>query len=198
MKITMMIMLMTTTMMKRMISCSYRKAPESNSNLRICTTSTPRRIKILVFSFGVCKRQKPGYEEDIDGEGDESNSTTTINTATRSPQNLGARTMSSSATLPRTKLRKPLNSTPRARKRIISLLVPTTTLKRKNDSMSGTNAALIQMGVPKALLEQIEREQELVDAVNDKKKKKNLDSFGEEKKRRTNDCRLWRDDTQGP
>ena len=37
------------------------------------------------------------------------------------------------------------------------------------------------MGVPKALLEQVQREQELFDAVNDKKKK-NLDSFGEERK----------------
>jgi 16S rRNA (guanine(966)-N(2))-methyltransferase RsmD len=82
-------------------------------------------------------KTKPGYEEDIDGEGDESNRTTTINTATRSPRKS----------------------------------------RSKNDVFIRDTS---KDKAPKT--SEVEREQELVDAVNDKKKKKNLDSFGEEKK----------------
>ena len=128
-------------------------------------------------------KTKPGYEEDIDGEGDESNRTTTINTATRSPRK--SRSKNDVFIRDTSKDKAPKTSEFDAKSEeedYLAFGADDDTKTKKRLDLAAKNAALIQMGVPKALLEQIEREQELVDAVNDKKKKKNLDSFGEEKK----------------
>lgn len=127
-------------------------------------------------------KKKPGYEES-DDDGDEANSKPKINTATRSPRK--SRSKNDVLIRDTSKDKAPKTSEFDAKSEeedYLAFGADDDTKTKKRLDLAAKNAALVQMGVPKALLEQIEREQELVNAVNDKKKKKNLDSFGEEKK----------------
>ena len=126
-------------------------------------------------------KKKPGYE-DANRDGDPTGSKLTINTATRSPRK--SRSKNDVFIRDTSKDKAPKTSEFDAQsdeEDYLAFGADDETKTKKRLDLEVKNATLVQMGVPKALLEQVQREQELLDAVNDKKKK-NLDSFGEERK----------------
>ena len=126
-------------------------------------------------------KKKPGYE-DANRDGDPTGGKLTINTATRSPRK--SRSKNDVFIRDTSKDKAPKTSEFDAQtdeEDYLAFGADDETKTKKRLDLEVKNATLVQMGVPKALLEQVQREQELLDAVNDKKKK-NLDSFGEERK----------------
>jgi 16S rRNA (guanine(966)-N(2))-methyltransferase RsmD len=130
-------------------------------------------------------KRKPGFDKnDSDNDyGDHENKMGVINTASRSPRK--SRSKNDIFVRDTSKDRAPKKSEFDSKSEgndYLAFGADDATKMKKRLENDAKNAKLIQMGVPKALLEQIEREQELVNEANEKKKKKNLDSFGEEKK----------------